>query len=434
MITIFIEKSTSRLQYTVNLVFKTVLKVDYILIHDKQVFANLKSAKVSYCNEKIANEVHFFATEFLSETTIKKQIIDLKKIDGLPTFFQHNKNAALPYDPFAMIFYLVSRYEEYTESQRDKHGRFRASLSLAHQYNFLKIPLVNHLCLKIKSFITTKYPLFNFPKQSFRFLPTYDIDYAWAYLNRNLKRTLGGYAQAVVSRQPSIFWDRLQVQFGFKKDPFDVFDFLDDLHQTHELSPIYFFLIGDYSLFDKNIHYQNAAFCELIKRLSAKYDTGLHPSYLSNSVNGQLEKEKKRLDNIVQQETIRSRQHFLKLEIPRTYQRLLAIGIKEDYTMGYATEIGFRASIATPYFWYDLEHEKATDLLITPFQVMDVTLKEYLNLSPEAALAAVKVVVTHTKAVNGVFSTLWHNSSFDERTWKGWQSMYLELNNWISKL
>ena len=125
--------------------------------------------------------------------------------------------------------------------------------------------------------------------------------------------------------------------------------------------------------------------------------------------------------------TIRSRQHFLKLETPKTYQNLIKAGIKEDYTMGYATEIGFRASIASPYFWYDLENEKATNLLITPFQVMDVTLKNYLKLSPEKALEEIQTLIQNTKAVNGTFSTLWHNSSFDDKEWKGWREMYLEM-------
>jgi hypothetical protein len=95
--------------------------------------------------------------------------------------------------------------------------------------------------------------------------------------------------------------------------------------------------------------------------------------------------------------------------------------------MGYATEIGFRASIATPYFWYDLVNEKATDLLITPFQIMDVTLKDYLKLSPEKALEIIRILIQNTKSVNGTFCTLWHNSSFDEKEWKGWRETYKKM-------
>jgi hypothetical protein len=427
MIAIYTKKITSRLQYTVNLIFKTVLKVDYMLINDKQVFMDSKFPKISYCDKPITDEIHFYATDLLFENTIYQQPIEVQKNDNFPTFFNDNKNAILPYDAFAMIFFLVSRYEEYTETQLDKHGRFRATLSLAYQNDFLKIPLVNVLCSKIQTLIETKYPNFKFPKQTFTFLPTYDIDYAWAYKNRNFKRTIGGYARTILTGNFSELLEKLQVQLGFKNDPFYVFDYLDNLHEKHQLSPIYFFLIGDYSQFDKNIHYQNSAFRQLITRLSERYEIGLHPSYLSNSDFNLLQKEKNRLDGITQKETVRSRQHFLKLATPKTYQNLLKLGIKEDYTMGYANEVGFRASIATPYFWYDLANEKATDLLIIPFQIMDVTLKNYLKLSPEKALEEIQKLIQHTKAVNGTFSTLWHNSSFDEKEWKGWREVYEKM-------
>jgi hypothetical protein len=156
MVAIYIKKIVPRLQYTLNLIFQTVLKVDYVLINDKQRFINSNLPKISYCDEKVTDEIHFFATDLLFKNTIQKQAIDLKNNDDFPTFFHHNENAILNYDAFAMIFYLVSRYEEYTETQRDKHGRFRAKLSLAFQHDFLKIPLVNHFCLKIQTLIEVK--------------------------------------------------------------------------------------------------------------------------------------------------------------------------------------------------------------------------------------------------------------------------------------
>ena len=114
MIAIYIKKSVPRLQYTMNLVFKTVLKVDYTLINDKQTFIKTDLPKISYCEEQISDEIHFHSSSLLFENTILPQQIDLKNNDDIPTFFHHNKNAILSYDAFAMIFYLVSRYEEYT--------------------------------------------------------------------------------------------------------------------------------------------------------------------------------------------------------------------------------------------------------------------------------------------------------------------------------
>lgn len=418
MIVIYTNKNTPRLQYTMNLVFETVLRADYEITSDKASFINSDFPKISYCDKQINSEIHFTASDLLFQTKIQPQKIEVKKVENLPTFFPiNNKKSALPYDAFAMIFYLISRYEEYTDLSRDKHGRFEAKQSLAYQNGFLKIPLVNHLCLKIKAIIQWEFDTFRFPKVNFKYLPTYDIDYAWAYKNRNLKRTFGGYARSLLSGDLVEAKTRFQIQINQRNDPFYTFDYLNDLHKKKRLSPIYFFLIGDYSEYDKNIHFKNKAFQKLIKKLAEQYEIGLHPSYLSNSKKNQLAIEKSRLANISNKKIDKSRQHFLKLSIPETYRNLLKNGITKDYTMGFAMTTGFRASIANTYFWYDLEQEKASNLEITPFQVMDVTLRDYLKLSPKAAIAEIQLLIKNTKAVNGVFCTLWHNSTLDA-DWK----------------
>ncbi|MFT4758694.1 MAG: hypothetical protein ACI9LN_000656, partial [Saprospiraceae bacterium] len=126
-----------------------------------------------------------------------------------------------------------------------------------------------------------------------------------------------------------------------------------------------------------------------------------------------------------QKDVTKSRQHFLKLSLPKTYQNLLKTGITDDYTMGYATEIGFRASIAQPFLWYDLKSEKTTNLRIHPFQIMDVTLQQYLKLSPNEAIDRAIKIIESTKAIGGTFVSLWHNSSFsNEKKWRGWKRVY----------
>jgi hypothetical protein len=413
MIAIYTDSITPRLQYTLNLVFKTVLGIDYVLLTDKQTFSASSLPKISYSKEKVSDEIHFFATSLLFENNIQPQTICVTHNNGLPIFFQHHHNDALSFDAFAMIFYLVSRYEEYVISDRDEHGRFTANLSIAYQHNFLQIPLVNHLCLKIQSLLTQQYPQLNFPKQQFQFLPTYDIDFAWSFLNKGLKRTTGAYVRALLKGNIKEIAHRITVQLGLKTDPFFTFSTLNTFHLTHRLSPIYFFLIGDYGTFDKNIAHDNRAFQQLIQHTAARYNIGVHPSYISNQKPQQITTEIERLTTITNQNIIRSRQHFLKLSLPTTYRNLLQNGILEDYTMGYATEVGFRASIATPYFWYDLENEKPTALQIIPFQVMDVTLSNYLKLDLNASRQLLQNIINNTKAVNGLFSTLWHNNNIN---------------------
>ena len=149
----------------------------------------------------------------------------------------------------------------------------------------------------------------------------------------------------------------------------------------------------------------------------------------SNSSFTILQKEKKRLEEIIGKEVIKSRQHFLMLKFPETYRNLLKAGIKEDYTMGYADDIGFRASIATPFPWFDLMENAPTDLMIHPFQVMDGTLNFlYLGLSKEEALSQTKTMIKTTQKARGTFCLLWHNSTLsDLDEWNGWFDLYEKI-------
>jgi hypothetical protein len=96
--------------------------------------------------------------------------------------------------------------------------------------------------------------------------------------------------------------------------------------------------------------------------------------------------------------------------------------------MGYADVPGFRAGISIPFPWYDLQREQKTDLVIYPFAVMDVTLKQYLQLQPAEGLKIATALMRRVRNHGGMFSTLWHNSSFSELDgWKPWRDVYIQL-------
>jgi hypothetical protein len=93
--------------------------------------------------------------------------------------------------------------------------------------------------------------------------------------------------------------------------------------------------------------------------------------------------------------------------------------------MGYASQIGFRAGISTPYPFFDLIEDEKKNLMIFPFQVMDVTLNQYLCLNSEEELKEIKDIIAEVKGVEGTFITLFHNETLSEmRYWKGWRSVF----------
>lgn len=422
---------STRLQYTTNIIFKILLNIEFRITNNKKVFLLSDSPKINYSQQKLTKkEVFIYSHSILFEKKIRRQSLVVHKYRGLFTLFNINHtDSDLPFDLFAMVFYLISRYEEYLPFDADTHDRFTAKQSIAYQYDFLKKPVINQWVIRLKELLEEKFNHRFLPTpNSFCYLPTYDIDMAWAYRHRNWKRTIGAYAQDVVFQRWGFLSERFKVHVFRVIDPFYTFDDFNKWHASFSYQPLFFFLLGDYGKYDKNVNPENTNFRQLIYQLHKQYQTGIHPSYSSNISFHQLSKEIKRLEEITQEKVQRSRQHFLKLHLPQTYQNLIKAGITADYSMGYAEDIGFRASIATPFPWYDLQKEKETKLIIYPFQIMDVTLQQYLKLSPDEALEYIKPIIQVTKEVKGTLVTLWHNSSFSAtHGWSGWRVMYKKM-------
>jgi hypothetical protein len=56
---------------------------------------------------------------------------------------------------------------------------------------------------------------------------------------------------------------------------------------------------------------------------------------------------------------------------------------------------------------------------------MDVSLKDYLGLSPNKAKESIQQIIEQCKRVGGTFIPLWHNSSFSELDgWEGWKEVF----------
>jgi hypothetical protein len=414
---------TARLRYVAQFVFEDMLGLALEFTHDKHAFAGSFLPKINYSVEPISPSAFFIKSHRLLFESHVSEI----KIQDESDFFSHPEKDTFPnFDILARIFYILSRYEEYTAppSVFDSHQRFTAAASLQKRLSYLHQPIVNQWIIALRAALLAQFPNLHFaPPQYFCFQPSFDIDMVWRYKHKGWRRTIGGMARDFLKGK---FYDipkRVKILRGVQNDPDYIFDYLFQIHANLEIAPIFFFLLGDLGKYDKNIYWQNPALGALVKIIADRYRCGLHPSYASNQSIHILEKEKSRFETLTHRPLQISRQHFLKLRFPETYQRLLALGIKEDWSLGYADDIGFRAGVASPFRWFDLVKDEATDLVIHPFQIMDVTLRDYLRLSPEEAFSKIETMISTIKNVGGTFTTLWHNSSFSEE-WADWRVVY----------
>ncbi|MEP7168979.1 MAG: polysaccharide deacetylase family protein [Bacteroidota bacterium] len=428
MLLIYSASVTLRLKYIFELIFHELLGANYTITTNKEEFISSGGPKLNYSDQPFGNELFFYAAHLLFEKGIQDQNLAVFDWSGTKAFFATHPKYIFPFDPFAASFYLVSRYEEYLPHIRDEHNRYDTRESLAWQKNFLDKPLVNIWALKIKEELQKRFPSLLFAQKKYKYISTIDIDNAYAFLEKGFMRTAGAYARSLVSMDLEDLALRTKVLLGAEHDPFDTFDYQLDLQKKYKFKTIYFILLGEYGVNDKNVPSDSKKLRSLIKSLADYSEVGIHPSYASNKLKGNFKKEVNVLNKILKREVTKSRQHFLILKMPSTYRQLIDLDITDDYTMGYALQVGFRASICSSFYFYDLDMEQATQLRIHPFAVMDATLKYYMKVPPEEAMNYIKPLIEEVKAVNGTFISLWHNESLSEnKMWAGWKTVYEQM-------
>lgn len=426
---VLVPKTTNRLHYIFDLIIKDLLGITYKFTTDNETFTSFNGPKMHYGNSQFWNEPFQKATNLLFEHDIAEKelkIVDFK--DTKAIFPVYNDKSIMPFDIFAASFYLVSRYEEYLPHINDKHNRFQAKDSILFKMNMLDKPVVNIWAKELGNILTAIYPELHLKKRSFTFIPTYDVDAAWAYKNKGVFRTVAAFSRDFLNFDFKECKKRWNAIIGKERDPFDTFDYQLQLQKELNLHPLYFILCGEYDLNDKNISLRNTNFQNLIKRLGDYAKVGIHPSYSSYLNKEKVHNEIQNLSKVLNREITISRQHFLRLNMPLSYQILIDMDITDDYTMGYATQTGFRAGIADTFSFFDLEHDNVTSLNIHPFAVMDGTLRDYLNLNTEESFEKVEKLIQEVKNVDGTFILLWHNETLsDEKRWVGWKALHRKI-------
>tara|TARA_B100000767_G_scaffold273351_1_gene303206 strand:+ start:750 stop:2054 length:1305 start_codon:yes stop_codon:yes gene_type:complete len=425
MIYVFTHKITSRVKYAFNLIFKDLMQIDFELITNRSDFEEKNGVKLAYTLNPIGEAFFIRSKPLLFEQGINDQDINIIPFDRTKAFFGVGGNSMFPFDIFAASFYLASRYEEYLPHKKDHYNRFDADQSLAFNEGFLHQPVINIWVNKLVEALKELYPDFEIPKRKYQFITTIDVDNAYAYKEKGFVRTLMGYGKAILTLNFQDFRDRTKTLLGIQNDPYDTFDYQEKLVKDQNLTFIYFFLLGDYGVNDKNIAVSNTKFQSLIKSISDHSKIGIHPSFASNNSFNQLEKEVGRLSKVINREIWRSRQHFLKINLPDTYRNLIELDITDDFTMGYASNYGFRAGTCTPFYFYDLDLEVDTNLKVHPFAIMEGTLKYYMGIGPENAMVHYRRLIDEVKMVDGNFISLWHNDSLnDYKQWQGWKAVF----------
>ncbi len=430
---VFVNTITPRLQYILDFIGKETIGKPFRITNDAENFRQYNGPKINYSRERITDsEFRIQNTGILFENEIKELTIQCFETYNYKAFFKTEGDFA--FDIFAASFYLLSRYEEYLSHQKDIYGRYAYENSLAFKENFLHLPLINIWIEDFKKALQIKFAQFRIPDPQFQFLPTYDIDEAYSYKYKQWWRTYGGIIKSIANGKWSRVSERIRVLSGREKDPYDAFEWIDQLHKQYNLKPKYFFLIaGKTGKYDKNILPTKNAMQDLIQHHSNRYSIGIHPSWQSGDDPDKLKFEILKLGHIAGKQILASRHHFIRFTLPHTYRLLIDSGIESDFSMGYGSINGFRASVATPFYWYDLEKEEQAKLLLYPFCFMEANSFFEQKFSPQQAFEELQHYYGIVKSVKGTLITIWHNTFLGtSKLFKGWREVYEQFVRQLS--
>ena len=419
MLLLYSDIKSPRLEYIADVIFSQLLGINVSITDNQSEYLQFEGPSINYSKNRMSTDLFFLQSQgLLSEVVIQTQALNWFQQDGHKAFFKTTESD-YAFDILAASFYLITRYEEYLPYTPDAYGRYPHEASAAFKENLLDQPIVNSWVIEFSNKLKQVFPTLQITTPAFSFLPTYDIDIAYSYSHKGLLRNLAGFL-----KHPSL--ERIQVLLKLKQDPFDSYQWLNQLHTQYHLNPIYFFLVADKNKgYDKNILPHHAAMKRLIAMHGKKYQLGVHPSWQSGDEEHLLKNEMDTIANVIQQKVTSSRQHYIRFTLPEGYRSLLHAGIENDFSMGYGSINGFRASVATPFFWYDLENECTTLLKVHPFCFMEANSYYEQHFTLEQTSKELNHYYQACKAVNGQMITIWHNHFLGtDKMFEGWKELY----------
>ena len=314
------------------------------------------------------------------------------------------------FDLLETIFFHISRMEEQhcTPEQLDPWDMMKSSEQFLSKHGLQEEPVVDQL---VFCFFTALGFVIKKTKTAYRM--SHDIDViekfpsVLAYLKASAKLVVAGKGWRRQKELLAAYWN---VKRGEEKDPFDTFDWLLETGNWSEKT--IYFMAGGITKYDNHYEIEDQRIKQVLGLAKANgYLIGLHPSYAAWMNEDLFLAEKKRLEKVVGEEVVDSRQHFLHFSFEHTPSMLEANGIKRDSSLGYQDLIGFRCGTGFPYRLYNFQEERAFSFLEIPMVFMDCALLGEENDVVEFAERTKKFLAKNKNLTAITFN--FHNSTFD---------------------
>ncbi len=419
MILIYCSHITSRKEYIFKHVFKRLMRQDFKFTSDVSEFVGHSGVKFSYGTKPLGEELFIWSHGLLDDHGIDDYEIEYHRWEELPVFFKAPNTSTIPFDIFAASFYLISRYEEYLPQVKDDIGRYSAKESVAVKGNFIMLPLVD---LWVRKFLNIINQIFDATLQREQQLSTtvaIEVSSFYKYKSRGIIDNFLMLLQHVKRLKIRQAFNQIFVLLGIKPDPYNNYERLIDVirskwdykrksHISNE-DMIFFFHLGSYNRVDNGTSYRYRKYQESIKKIGDYVDIGVRYSFFCDDK--ELKSQSKRYEQISNRPLRRTMAAYSKIVTPGHYKRLVETEKLEDYSMGYENMPGFRASTSHPFYFYDLDYEVQTPLLIHPYAL------HYKSMSSNmlnGQKQMVKQLKQRVKEVSGSFVIMFDYSQFEK--------------------
>lgn len=330
-------------------------------------------------------------------------------------------------DIVASTVFMLSRWEETVSTIRDRHGRFPVQAGVAKRLGILDRPLIDEYAMILGAWLQWLVPTWNPPTKQLTVKLSHDIDWLthFSSFNAGAKRLTGDLikrrsVQCATDTMKKLYLDVTQPEQTL---PMRGIHRLAQLSHAYGFQSAFYFMAAQPSDYDSGYAIDAIPIRRTIERLQrAGHEIGFHPSYFTLDKLELLAQEKERLETVVG--AVRGgRQHYLRFRASDTWHHWEAVGLSYDSTLGYAEEPGFRCGTCHPFPVFDLAQDQTLNLVEIPLIVMDVTLAYHKTLHPFTGLQIMRSLAKRCAAVGGVFTLLWHNTSFGG-PWQPWESVY----------
>lgn len=426
-------------KYVFDFLFKYYFKTDHkISYHEKH----------EYClkfGEKIVTiEDSFFSAlppdQLLNKKALPAQVEEienelapegtLKILFGNKKTEISSEKAYIGIDLIGSIFFLLSLYDEMlSDHHKDEHSRFDESQGYLRKMNLHRNPLVNEYSEFLWNVLLHMGYRENRISRSFRIFLTHDVDYFARYdCPSKYIKAVGGdiFRRRSLKALYNTNKDYFGKKFKNKKDSYDTFDFLMDISEEKGLKSRFYFIPGEKGDPDYRYNINDDCVTTTIKNiLNRGHIVGIHPSYSTYNNAEQLKLELCRLKEI-NPYTNEGRQHYLRFENPVTWEIWESVGLKTDSSIGFHSDVGFRAGVCCEYPVYSLTKRKALNLTERPLIIMDGALRK-ISHDKNILLETCNDVISKVKKYNGDLVILWHNNNLAVNEWKNWDKFYIRL-------